>query len=516
MIRVRRHGGTFRMTANPPTQRLRQRGARALGWGVGGSAMKVVLSIIVQATLARLLGPAEFGLFAIGIVILGVASFFSDVGLATHLIQREQVEDEDVSFVLAWNLTISLSVAALLFGGAGLIAAGFQKPEASTVIRTLALVLGINAFASISVALLRRDLDYRSIQLAEIAGYIFGFGLVGISLAASRYGSWALIGAFVSQSLATMLILYGRTRHTLRLRWRSGDANAFAQFGFAIMATNLVNWYVSSLDKLLIGRVHPQATLGLYTTVQNLTGSPANVLYPNLQSVVFSTTARLQNDTVALSRSYVSLLAGVLTLVVPAFVGVALVADLLAVVVYGQGWADAASFAGALTLMAPCILVWGISTPLLWNSDRKLTEVKVQAVFALVSTAAIALAVQQSIGIVAWTVCALFVSRTAAIVIAVCRRLQIGPARIGGVLFGAAQPVVAVCAVVLAARASAQAAGLGAALTLVAGLAAVGVGLYAMLLARPALVPAAFRESLSEALPRLPRFLRPLLARFAP
>lgn len=503
------------MTATPPTGKLRQRGARALGWGVGGSAMKVLLSILVQATLARLLGPAEFGLFAIGIVILGVASFFSDVGLATHLIQRDKVEDEDISFVLSWNLTISLTVAGLLFGFAPLIAAGFQKPEAEIVIRTLALVLGINAFASISVALLRRELDYRSIQLAEISGYIIGFGVIGISLAASPYGRWALIGAFVSQSLATMLILYSRTRHTVRLRWRSGDANAFAQFGFAIMATNLVNWYVSSLDKLLIGRAHPQATLGLYTTVQNLTGSPANVLYPNLQSVVFSTTARLQNDTAALARSYVALLAGVLTLVFPAFAGVALVADVLAVVVYGPAWADAASFAAALTLMAPCILVWGISTPLLWNSDRKLTEVKVQAVFAVVSTVAIALAVQHSIGVVAWTVCALFLARTAAIVTAVCLRLQIGLKAVAGVLLGAAQPMFVVGATVLAARAGAHSLGQGNVVTLVAGLAAVGIGLFAILAARPTLIPLAFRESLSDALPRVPHPLRRVLARFA-
>lgn len=502
-------------TADTAQGQLRRRGARALGWGAAGSAIKVLLSIAVQATLARLLGPGEFGLFAIGIVVLGVASFFSDVGLATHLIQRDQVDDREVSFVLAWNLTISVSIAAVLVGAAGWIAEAFQKPETVTVIRTLALVLSINAFAAISVALLRRALDYRSIQLAEIAGYIFGFGMVGIGLASSPWSSWALVGAFVSQAAATAAIVYSRTRHTLRLRWRSGDANAFANFGAAIMATNLVNWYVSSLDKLLIGRAHAESTMGLYTTVQNLTGSPANVLYPNLQSVVFSTTARLQNDQVALGRSYLTLLATVLTLVVPPFVGVAWVADLLAVTVYGPAWSAAAGVAPALTLMAPCILVWGISTPLLWNSNRKLTEVKVQAVFALVSTAALALAVQHSIEVVAWTVCALFVSRTIAIATAVVRRLDIGVAAIGKVLLGAIQPIAVVSAAVWAARHVALATGQPAVLALAAGLAGVAAGMASVLLLRPSLLPASVRRSVAEALPRVPNPLRQLLSRFA-
>lgn len=493
---------------------LRQRGARALGWGVGGSAVKVLLSILVQATLARLLGPAEFGLFAIGIVILGVASFFSDVGLATHLIQRDEVDDRDVSFVLAWNLTISLSVALILALAAPAIAQGFQKPESIVVIRTLAAVLGINAFAAISVALLRRALDYRSIQLCEIAGYVVGFGVIGIGLAASSHASWALMGAFVSQSLVTAVLLYARTRHPLRLQWRSGDASAFANFGFAIMATNLVNWYVSSLDKLLIGRAHSQATLGLYTTVQNLTGSPANVLYPNLQSVVFSATARLQNDHAALARSYVALLASVLTLVVPPFVGVALVADLLAVVVYGQGWAGAAGIAGPLTLMAPCILVWGISTPLLWNSDRKLTEVKVQAVFAAVSTGAIAWAVQHSIDVVAWTVCALFIARTIAIAAAVSRRLRIGALDILKVVATALPPVVAVVIAVMAVRAIAPLRGWGAGVTLTAGIAGTMLTMLLILSLRPQLLPASVRQAVSDLLPGLPVPLRRVLARF--
>ena len=94
-------------------------------------------------------------------------------------------------------------------------------------------MLVVHAFSSVSTALLRRSLDYRSIQIAEIVGYIVGFGVIGIALAASPFARYSLVGAFVSQSILTALILYARTRHTLWLRWRSSDASAFAGFGFA-------------------------------------------------------------------------------------------------------------------------------------------------------------------------------------------------------------------------------------------------------------------------------------------
>lgn len=492
---------------------LKSRGVRAFGWGLVGSAIKFILAIAVQATLARLLGPAEFGLFALGLVMLGVASFFSDVGLATRLVQRPTVDDRAVGFVLGWNLALSACVALIVYVSADLVAAALKQPGTGSVVQILALVLVINAFSSVSVALLRRKLDYRAIQISEIQGYVLGFGLVGIAMAASRYAAHALVCAFVAQALITAALLYARTRHALRLRLRNEDASAFANFGMSILATNLVNWYVASLDKLLIGRAHSQSDLGLYTTVQNLTSSPANMLYPNLQSIVFSTTARLQDDVRALARTYEVLLATVLGVVFPVFVGVAIVADALVSTVYGSKWDAAGGVAPALTLMAPCILVWGISTPLLWNSDRKLTEVKVQALFAMLTTALVYAVVSQPIAIVAWVICLLAYARTAAIVVAVVRRLAISATTLRVIAYNTTLAIGCVGGIVATCRWLVDRMALPPVAVAVLGILASLLGLLLTLLARPSILPAPVREMLGRPARSLPGPVQGALAR---
>ena len=50
----------------------------AFSWGAGGSVVKIILQLGIQVILARLLGPAEYGLFALGVIVVGLSGYFSD------------------------------------------------------------------------------------------------------------------------------------------------------------------------------------------------------------------------------------------------------------------------------------------------------------------------------------------------------------------------------------------------------------------------------------------------------
>lgn len=413
----------------PPQQTLARRGAVALGWAVLASAAKILLTLGVQALLARLLTPSDFGLFAIGMLVIGLAGYFADIGIATSLVQKAEINDDDIRFVFTLNLLISAGVALLIFVAAGALAQLFDKPQAAAVFRAMAPVFVLNAAASVSTSLLRRSLDYRHIQLSGLAGYIVGFGIVGVGLAWSTGTVVALVAAFAVQSLVTLAALYARTRHPVGLSLKAPDRGSHLGFGLTVLATNVVNWMAGAVDRLLIGRLFSSASLGFYTAAYNLIHAPVNVLYPNLQSIVFATTARMQGERERLATVYLELLQGVTVLVLSAFAGVSLLAGPLVLTIYGPAWAEAATYAGIFSLMAPFLLVWGISTPLLWNTGRKTLEATVQLPFIVAAVFAISAAGSVSMVAVGWTAAALFMARTALIVVLVLRALGIGAGR---------------------------------------------------------------------------------------
>lgn len=492
---------------------LGHRSAVAFSWGVFASVAKVVLTVFVQAVLARLLGPQEFGLFALGILVMGIAGYFSDAGLATSLVQQQQVHDGDVRFVLTLNLLTAALVGALLIVFAGPIALGFGKPEARPIFCWLAPVFVLNALASVSTSLLRRKLDYRSIQLANLAGYALGFGLVGIVAAVLFRSVYALVAAYCFQALITLVLLYRKTRHSIGLSLRAADRSAFIGFGANILVTNLVNWAAGSLDRLIVGRLFSSATLGHYSASYNLVHSPVIALYANLQSTVFSSMARMQDEIPRMRNAYMELLRAVTIVFLPIFVGLYFFSGPLVLAVYGLQWDEAARLAGPFCLIAPFVMIWACSTPVLWNSGRRAIEWQLQLPFLGLAVLIIVPAADVSVLAVAWAATLIYVARSLLMMGLALRALEIS----AGEAWSALWPSIWISALVgLTAMFSAWQMQ-GSVLPMVAQVilgAGVVVGILVLcLLLVPSVLPVMVRRYIGGLTPVAPSILQPLLTR---
>ena len=113
---------------------LGTRSVGALVWGAGGTAARMVMQIVAQVVLARLLGPEQYGIFAIGAIVIGFSNFLSDVGLAYGLIQKDEVEADDIRFVVCWQWILGVVVAASVWLASGWIAASFGEARAQSAI----------------------------------------------------------------------------------------------------------------------------------------------------------------------------------------------------------------------------------------------------------------------------------------------------------------------------------------------------------------------------------------------
>ena len=91
-------------------QDIGARSLTAVFWGSGGAIARIVLQFGAQVVLARLLGPEQFGLFAIGAVVVSFSNFFADVGIAYGLIQKANVTATDLRFITTWQFIIGTLV----------------------------------------------------------------------------------------------------------------------------------------------------------------------------------------------------------------------------------------------------------------------------------------------------------------------------------------------------------------------------------------------------------------------
>ncbi|MFY7866990.1 lipopolysaccharide biosynthesis protein [Roseateles sp.] len=386
--------------------------------------MRMVLQVGSQVVLARLLGPTEYGVFAIGTLVITFSLFFADVGLAYGLIQRPHVDDRDVRFVFTWQIILGLAVAALVALAAQPIANFFAEPRAVEVVRVLALLCLVNALAAPAMNLLKRELNYRALQLSQIASYFIGFVLVGIPMALAGYAVWSLVAAWCVQAVLGALFAYSQVRHPIKpLLWYE-HARSQGSYGGVVLATNLLNWLIANIDRTVIGRWLPSRDMGLYSQTYNLLYSPSASLLGVVQPVFFSAASRSaeQGDQGLARRAFLGLLAAMALFIAPVFVATAVLAEPFVLTLYGAKWQEAAAVCVPLALAMPLFLMFGLCTPLLWTAGRPSDELRSQLPMALLWGLVCVWAAQHGVVVVAWAVCGFYALRLAVVLRVTGRR----------------------------------------------------------------------------------------------
>jgi len=402
----------------PQAADLSQRSISAALWGTFGSVVQLILQFGIQVVLARLLGPEQYGLFAMAAIVISLGGFFT-FGIPTGLIQKRTVTDEDVRFVNFWQLAVGAAVAIAVFLFAETAAGFFQERRVAPVIQALSIVCLLQAAAATSGGLLNRDLDFKSIQLAGIASYLFGYGLVGIPLAMSGYGVGALVMAFITQTLLCLAIQYGRKRHVLGLVIWHRDAYALCSYAATVCATHINNWALMNLSRIVVGRMFPSAAVGLYAMSYNLVMQLAGVV-TGVQAPLFSASSRVEHDVARLRTVFLTMLAATALLAAPIFAGIAAAPQTITLALYGYEWAESAPLLRAFALAMPFFIGTAMGTPMLWTSGRTTQEFKFQFPIAFALAAAAYVAAQHSLAAVAWAVLGIFVLRFIVITTAAC------------------------------------------------------------------------------------------------
>ena len=359
-------------------QALGARTERAVKWSAATTAARFTLQVGAQVALARLLGPGNYGIYGIGIAVLTFASFLAGTGFSYSLMLQAQPGEQDIRLAFTWQLIAGGACALAMWLAAPWLAGFFREPGLTSMLRWLALACLLTAATGTSLCLLQRELDFRALGLVQLAAYATGYLGVGLPLALAGWGADALALACVVQAVAALCGCWWRRPHTLRPLLRHAGGRFALGTGRTVFLTNLVNWLLGNLDRLVIGRVLAAQAVGLYTLAWNLAQIPVTLLVGALQPAFLASGAKMADDPRRLARAWRILLASALVLLLPAAVSMALVAPDLVRLVYGPEWRDAGQVLAWMFACLPAWAAWGLSTPVLWNTGRKEQEAQLQ------------------------------------------------------------------------------------------------------------------------------------------
>ncbi|MDP1774314.1 MAG: lipopolysaccharide biosynthesis protein [Methylobacter sp.] len=397
----------------------------AVKWSALGSIAQYGLSLGAQIVLARILGPENYGLFAMGTIVLTFSNFFSNFGFAWGLIQAQDLVEEDIRFVFTWQLIAGVMVALGLYLLSPFVANYFKEPQVAAIVRWLSLACIFSAITAPASNLLRRNLDFRWINIIQITSYSIGYLGIGIPLAYQGAGVWSLVAAWLTQSFSMMVMTFSRHPHAIKpLFWYSGS-KVMSEVGITVFVTNLCNWLLNNMDRIFLGRFLDSHAVGLYTVGYNLSNTPNNLFIGALQPAFLTAGSRLQSEPDRLRRAYLPVIASVWILIAPLFVFFAMISQNLVGFLYGPAWESSARVLAILALSMPAYITWAMSTPVLWNTGKKHFESLLQLPILAIAGYAFYSFAGKGIVIVTLIAAGLLFTRSIVITTAACRQVNV-------------------------------------------------------------------------------------------
>jgi O-antigen/teichoic acid export membrane protein len=327
-------------TDRPEAGEIRDRAA-------GGAALLGARGLLIYGfatvanlVLARLLTPEDFGVFALGLVLVMVGTYAGDGGFGGALIRREQApsprELEAVAGLqLAATLLVTVVVAAI----------AVPLGRNGQVIALMTASLPIVMLRIPSVIVLERRLDYRVIATADLVEAVI-FYSAAIALVLLGLGVWGMAAAVVVRgAVGSAIVIFKGPLGPVRPRWAWHQVRPLIGFGARYQLAAVILVAREQVLSVAVGAVAGLATLGVWSLAWRVMQVPG-LLFQTVGRVAFPAMSRLlesAQDVRSVLERQVATVAAVNAVVVAAVVGFAPALPALV----GDDWSD-----------VPAVLLW--------------------------------------------------------------------------------------------------------------------------------------------------------------
>ena len=325
--------------SEPPARlSLKQRTLRGFLWtGLEGAA-RTLIQFGVLALLARRLTPEQFGVANAALVVVGISTIFSELGVGPAVVQRTQLEDghKDGAFLLSCGFGILVGLALWLLSEP--LAALLKMPDVAAPLRVLAWVFPATGAAVVSQSLLQREMRFGVLTRVELAVVALGYGLPAVLLARAGWGVSALIFAYLGQMLLRSVLVFFCHPWRPGLRCSRAAFRDLLHFSGGMTIGRVANYAASNGDNLVVGRYLGADDLGIYGRAYQIMVAPAAMIGNVLEKVLFPAMVKVNHDDVLLGRAFVRGLSLLAVIMLPVSALIFVLAPEVIALLLGPQW----------------------------------------------------------------------------------------------------------------------------------------------------------------------------------
>lgn len=313
----------------------------ALGWSLANNVAARLGNFVAGVVLARLLVPEDYGVFAIGMIVLTAALSMNELGVSLAIVRWRDGIDEIAPTVVTLAALWSLLLFGVGFLGAPAFAAALGSPDAAPLIRVMIVCVVIDAAAAVPAALLTRYFMQKQRLVADLTSFVLGTVLT-LTLAYLGYGAWSMVWGLVLTNVVTGAMVMWLAPRLYAPGLSVAAARELLAFGLPLAGASVLAFAILNVDYVVVGSQLGATQLGFYLLAFNLASWPVSLISSTIRRVSLAGFSRVADNPSRAGEAFARASSVVMAVTVPLGVLMLAYAEPGIVLLYGAKWAPSA------------------------------------------------------------------------------------------------------------------------------------------------------------------------------
>lgn len=329
-------------TNNPKTNLI-----RGAAWTIGTRWIIKGLGFINTVIMARLLMPEDYGIVAMGMLVVGLIQTFLDFGPSTALLRKAEVSRDEIDS--AWTLGIiqGLGMGVMLLLTLPFALAYFKEPRLTFVLLSLTASVIFISFGNIGQILARKafiyTLDFKIATSTKVASVVTTV-IAGLILRDYRALVIGIIAGY------TLPVFLSYLWHPYRPRWNTSKISEIWAITKWLMLARIAQFILRKGDEFVAARIGTTHQFGLYNVGSDFGQMPVGEIGPAMLKALLPVLSSLEGNIERTNQAVIKTIAAVNTVIWPIGLGFMAIAAQATELALGSKWMDAVPFVSLFAL----------------------------------------------------------------------------------------------------------------------------------------------------------------------
>ena len=312
-----------------------------LSWKFAERISSQMVSFVVSIVLARILAPSDYGAIAMVMIFVTLANVFVEGGFSSALIQKKDADKLDFSTVFYFSVCFSIILYVVLYITAPYISRFYGEGYEilTPVLRVIGLQVIVYGANAVQQAYVSRKMMFKKFFWSTLVGTIVS-AAVGLVMAYSGYGIWALVGQQLTSVITNTVVLYLVTRKLPGLMFSFQRLKGLFGYGAKIMGSHLLIAVFNNVRSLVIGKLYSAKDLAFFDKGGQFPSLLMNNINSSLGAVLFPKMSQEQDDRFRIKQTIRNSIRFSSFVVMPLMMGLAACAEPFIRLLLTDKWID--------------------------------------------------------------------------------------------------------------------------------------------------------------------------------